>query len=503
MSAGRVQTVALRLIVEREREIEAFKPQEYWSIEAELEKKRVKGSGESFFAQLVEQNNRKLEIKNSAQAGSLVEALKSADYKIDKVRKRETRRSAPPPFTTSTLQQTAGNRLGFTAKKTMMLAQNLYEQGLITYMRTDSVNLSTQILSAARDFISSQFGKQYLPPSPRLFKSKSKNAQEAHEAIRPTNVQLSPDHFNPEGLTRDHKRLYELIWKRTIACQMGDAVLDQTTVDVLATAKDRFLLRANGSVLKFDGWLKLYLAAGGKYQGDEEEENKDQNQALPKLQEGEVLNLLNLTPEQHFTQPPPRYSEASLIKKLEELGIGRPSTYAPILSTIQERYYVEKEERRFKPTVLGLATNDFLIKYFPDLFDYSFTASMEDKLDDISRGERDWKETIAGFYTPLKGRLETTEARADKVILPQEKVDQNCPLCSQPLIIRFGRFGKFLSCSGFPDCKYTAPVENKIEAKCPKCNAAVVVKRTKRGRVFYGCSNYPNCDFASWTKPKT
>lgn len=500
LSAGRVQTVVLRLIVEREREIEAFKPVESWSIEAELE--TTPPARNVVFAQLIEQNGKKLEIKDKAQADSLLEMLDRASYKVDKVSRRELRRFPPPPFTTSTLQQTAGNRLGYTAKKTMVLSQHLYEQGLITYMRTDSVNLSAQALSATRDLISSQFGKEYLPRSARAFRSKSKNAQEAHEAIRPTNIRLAPNQFNPDGLTGDHKRLYELIWKRMIACQMAEAVLNQTTVDVAAQVRDdRFLLRASGSVLKFDGWLKIH---GVKQELDEEsgQDGEGRKQVLPELKKEEPLNLLQLLPEQHFTQPPPRYSEASLIKKLEELGIGRPSTYAPILSTIQERYYVEREERKFKPTALGLATNDFLVKYFPDLFDYSFTALMEDRLDDVARGEGIWQETVKSFYDPLEKILERVEESAQRVDVAVETVDKQCPECGRQLIVRTGKFGKFLACPGFPDCKYTEKLEEETGAGCPTDGGRVVVRKTKKGRTFYGCSNYPNCDFVSWTKPK-
>lgn len=512
LSAGRVQTVALRLIVEREREIEIFIPIEYWSLIAEL--KALKGN---FFAELIGFNGQKLQIwskenaekkdiffiRSKEDADAHLNALKNATYNIEKIDKKEVRRYAPAPFTTSTLQQNAGNKLGFTAKKTMMLAQNLYEQGLITYMRTDSVNLASQAVFAARDLIKSQFGENYLPSSPRMFKSKSKNAQEAHEAIRPTNMKLTPDNFNPEGLTRDHKRLYELIWKRMIACQMADAVLDQTTVEVKALVKDDvYTLRANGSVLKFDGWLKLY---GVKQEVEEEgdDEEKSKKQVLPELLESEKLDLLQLLPEQHFTQPPPRYTEASLIKKLEELGIGRPSTYAPTLATIQERFYVERDERKFKPTVLGMTTNDFLIKYFPETFDYGFTAQMEDELDEISRGERGWQQTIGEFYKPLESKLASTEETAEKINLPVETVDKMCPKCGKQLVVRTGKFGKFLACSGFPDCKHTEAMDSGIEEKCPKDGGDIVVRRTKKGRTFYGCKNYPNCDYASWTKPKS
>lgn len=508
LSAGRVQTVALKLIVEREREIEIFKPIEYWSIEAEVEKK----SKSSFLVELIEVNGKKIEINNGLQAQYIANELEKAKYAVNSVVKKEVKRNPAPPFTTSTLQQTAGNRLGMTAKKTMMIAQNLYEHGLITYMRTDSVTLSQSALDFAREYIGKTYGQDYLPQNPRQFLTKSKNAQEAHEAIRPTNLAVSSDNFKSiKGFTRDHLRLYDLIWKRAIASQMAEALLNQTTVDVVASKDSTFKLRATGSTLKFDGWLKIY---GVKQLTEEDDEKKDQanseqntvlrskNQLLPELSEGEDLNLLNLLPEQHFTQPPPRFSEASLVKKLEELGIGRPSTYAPIISTIQERYYVEKEEKKFHPTVLGIAVNDFLIRYFPEIFDYSFTASMEDKLDEVSRGERMWKDTISDFFSPFEKKVKVTEETGEKVKLEVETVDKNCPKCGKQLVVRTGRFGKFLACSGFPECKHTEALEQNLNLKCPEDGGDIVIRKTKRGKTFYGCKNYPNCKFASWTKPK-
>ena len=502
LSAGRVQSVALRLIVEREREITTFKAEEYWSIEAVLEAesldardKRVKGKGESFVATLIEQNGKKLEIKNQKEAAGHVKNLRKTTYSVSKVTKREVRRYPAPPFTTSTLQQTAANRLGFTSKKTMMLSQNLYERGLITYMRTDSVNLAVSSIQSARDYIGKSFGKSYLPSSPRVYRSKSKNVQEAHEAIRPTMVGFTSSEVgNQSGLNKDHARLYDLIWKRFLACQMNEAVLDQTTVDV--KAKGGYMLSATGSIIKFDGWLKLYGRGG--YEGDDDKEKR-----LPKLMDGELLKLLQLIPTQHFTEPLPRYTEASLIKKLEELGIGRPSTYAPILSTIQERFYVEREERKFKPTPLGSQVADFLIKYFPDVFDYQFTAAMENSLDEIAEGTKEWVPLIRDFYTPFEKKLAATTQTAEKVKLEVEYVGRKCPDCNKELIVRTSRFGKFLACSGFPDCKHTEAIEEKIEAKCPEDGGDIVVRKTRKGKTFYGCKNWPGCKFASWTKPKS
>ncbi len=488
LSAGRVQSVALRLIVEREREVLAFKPNEYWSIEAELEAEKDK-----FIANLIEQNGKKLEIKNKQEADGHLKNLEKAKYEVSKVIQKEVRRYPYPPFTTSTLQQTAANRLGMSAKKTMMLAQNLYEHGFITYMRTDSVNLSTQAISQVRGYIEDSIGRAYLPKTARVFKSKSKNAQEAHEAIRVTDVSIKGEELKGKGnFNKDHIRLYDLIWKRFVACQMNEAVMDQTAIDISA---EQYLFRATGSVIKFDGWLKLY----GK---DVEEEDTEKNQALPKLSENQILKLLRLLPGQHFTEPPPKFTEASLIKKLEELGIGRPSTYAPILSTIQERFYVEKIERKFIPTKLGITVIDFLLKYFSDILDYSFTAKMEDELDEIARGERKWKPTIKEFYEPFEKKLEETEEKAEKVKMELEYVDKKCPQCGKQLIVRVGKFGKFLACSGFPECKYTQGLEEKIDAKCPLDGGDIMVRRTKRGKTFYGCKNWPTCKFASWTKPK-
>lgn len=504
LSAGRVQSVALRLIVEREREVEAFKAEEYWSIEAILEK-RGRGEGLSFVAQLISINEEKAEIKNGEQAKAIAGKLETGEYKIQAITKKEVRRTPAPPFTTSTLQQASGNKLGMSAKKTMMIAQNLYEQGFISYMRTDSVNLSTQALSMARDYISQTLGSDFLPAGPRFYKSKSKNAQEAHEAIRPTDLKINAEKLKGDNFTRDHKRLYDLIFKRMVASQVNDAVFDQTSVDVGAVnSEDNFALRATGSTLKFPGWLKVYgidiEEIEEKPEG--EEKNKAENQKIPDLSEGEPLDQKGISPIQHFTQPPPRYTEASLVKKLEELGIGRPSTYAPILSTIQDRFYVERNERKFNPTSLGFTVNDFLMKYFPDVFDYQFTAQMENSLDEISRGEKEWKSTIAKFFKPLAEKLGTVLETAEKITLEVETVDKNCPECSKQLIVRTGKFGKFLACSGFPECKHTERLEEKIEAICPLDAGQVVVRKTRKGKTFFGCKNWPECKFASWTKPK-
>jgi DNA topoisomerase-1 len=502
LSAGRVQSVALRLIVEREREIEAFKAIEYWTIDALLEANKEA----KITASLVEYNGKKVEIGNQLEAQFHVSALQKAEYQVSKITKKEVKKYPSPPFTTSTLQQTASNKLGFSAKKIMSVAQFLYEHGLITYMRTDSVNLSTVAISQARDFIQAEFGKEYLPESGRAYKTKSKVAQEAHEAIRPTNMTVKAEQLKTmNGITRDHIRLYDLIWKRMLACQMSEAVLDQTSIDVTA---DKYLLRASGSVVKFDGWMKLYEKSqeskikNQEEEGDENQSLEEQDKLLPELKEGQDLSLLKIDPLQHFTEPPARFNDASLIKKLEELGIGRPSTYAPILSTIQERFYVERFEKRLKPTPLGMAVNDFLVKNFSEIVDFRFTANVEDELDEIARGERQWQPTIKEFYIPFAKKLEETGETAERVQIESETVDRNCPTCGKSLQVKYGRFGKFLACTGFPDCKFTDSFEAKLDIPCPQCGGEVVLRKTKKGRPFYGCKNYPTCTFASWNRPE-
>lgn len=499
LSAGRVQSVALRLVVEREQEIAKFTPVEYWSIEAELEVPDTKPRSK-FTALLLEKSGQKLDIKTSDQAQSHLQALKGVSYKVSKVMTKQVKRSSAPPFTTSTMQQHASLKLGMSAKKTMTLAQFLYEHGLITYMRTDSVNLSPSATFQARSYINQAFGSAYLPEKPKSYKTKSKVAQEAHEAIRPSNIGLTSDDLKSnEGITREHLRLYDLIWKRMLASQMADAWLDQTTVDV-GTTND-YLFRATGSVIKFEGWLRVY----GKFKTNAQEASDDdieEEKLLPKLYEAQALDLLALLPLQHFTEPPPRYNEASLIKKLEELGIGRPSTYAPIISTILDRYYVEKKDRRLFATELGIAVTKFLLENFPDIFEYSFTARMEDELDEIARGEREWRPTIKQFFIPFGAKVEVTEKYAGKVKVAGEVTDKICPECGKPLLIKFGRFGKFLACSGFPECKHTESLEEKVNAKCPLDSGDILMRKTRKGKPFYGCKNWPVCKYASWTKPK-
>ena len=499
LSAGRVQSVALRLIVEREREIEKFTPVEYWDIQVVLKKLIVDPSTSSglrsgqLTVKLVEVNGGKMEIHNGEAAKKAEEALRGAKYEVAGVERKEFSRTPPAPFTTSTLQQTAANRLGWSAKKTMQVAQGLYEEGLITYHRTDSTNIADVATAAARDYIRTQYGQDYALGEPRVYKIKSKVAQEAHEAIRPTDVgQFSNSNF--QFSNKDQGRLYELIWKRFVACQMAEARGESVkiTVNSLSLSGDKYGLEAKGETIAFDGWYKV--------SGKDLEES-----LLPEMNEGEKLEIVDLTAEQKFTQPPARYNDASLIKTLEEMEIGRPSTYAPIITTIQDRQYVERLEKRFKPTSLGLAVNDFLVANFPEELEYGFTARMEDGLDDIANGEKEWMPYISEFWGPFSAHLEKVEDTAARVKVEVETTGEKCPKCSEgEVVIRLGKFGKFLACSRYPECDYKANFLNKIGMKCPKCtNGEVIMRRTRNGKSFYGCSSYPQCDFASWTKPQT
>ncbi|MGB9637183.1 MAG: type I DNA topoisomerase [Microgenomates group bacterium] len=499
LSAGRVQSVAVRLIVEREKEIEKFVPVEYWEIEALLQK-FVGGQlpeAPKFLAKLVKRNGEKIEISNETQASEIVDELKKAGYEIYGVDKKEVRRNPYPPFTTSSLQQAAANRLGWSSKKTMKVAQDLYEQGLITYHRTDSTNLAFEAVAQVRDFIQENFGNEYLPEKPVFYRTKSKSAQEAHEAIRPTSLD-SMSNVKCQMSNPDEFKLYDLIWKRFVACQMNPAIVEVTTVTTQAAGeKNVYLLETKGQIEKFAGWRKVYG------QIEETDENGEKVEKLPEVAVGDELKLLEIKPEQKFTQPPPRYNEASLIKTLEELGIGRPSTYAPIISTIQERNYVEKQERVFVPTALGVAVTEFLMEYFPDILDYQFTAKMEDNLDEIANGKKQRVPVLSEFYNPFSQKLEGVKRVAQRVPVEVEATGEICPKCKQgSVVIRVGRFGKFLSCSRFPECDWRAPYVKKVEGiKCPKCGGEIVYKKTKSGKGFYGCVNWPKCDFASWRKP--
>jgi DNA topoisomerase-1 len=497
LSAGRVQSVALRLIVEREQEIKKFVAQEYWSIEATLQKDK------KFISKLFKINGKsidKFEIKNEAKAKSLISVLNDKDAEILEVVKKEVRRNPAAPFITSTLQQEAARKLGYSAKQTMMYAQQLYEgievendesAGLITYMRTDSVNLSQYALKSITETIANKYGKDYVLAQPRQYSSKSKNAQEAHEAIRPTESSRDPESLK-NHLDRNLFRLYDLIWKRTMATQMPEAVFDAQTADIKIGSTDpkrEFIFRSTGQALKFDGFMKVYL------EGTDEEEVLDES-VLPELKTGDKPKTLKILPFQHFTQPPGRFTDASLIKALEELGIGRPSTYAPTISTIQERDYVNKIDKRFHPTEIGFIVNDLLVEHFPNIVDYQFTAKMEDQLDEVADGKQQWVPVIREFYGPFHENLKLKEKEVEK---HREELDEKCPECGQILLIKFGRFGKFIACSNYPTCKYTRPMEDEQKEidenageVCDKCGKPMVVKRGKWGS-FLGCSGYPDC----------
>jgi DNA topoisomerase I len=497
LSAGRVQSVAVRLIVEKEREIEAFKPEEYWNIRVEV----TKDQGGKFRVQFVSKNGEKTKVVTGDEAGVIDRELRAGNYRVASVEKRDIKKTPSAPFTTSTLQQAAANRLGWSAKKTMQVAQMLYEEGYITYHRTDSTNLAVEAVRMAGEYVADTYGREYALDVPRIYKTKSKVAQEAHEAIRPTKVQLLASEL-AGAANRDQEKLYDLIWKRFLACQMAEARGEAKTVEVeCATGNNKYGLTAKGETITFDGWLKLF---GVKESGDENPEAPNgESDELPELTEGEHVNFADLTSEQKFTQPPARYNDASLIKALEERGIGRPSTYAPILSTIQDRQYVERLDKRFKPTALGIAVNDFLVKNFPKIVDYNFTAKMEDDLDNIANGELTWKPTISDFYGPFEKDLEQVAEVAERVKVEVETTGEKCPVCKEgDVVIRIGRFGKFLACSRYPECGYKANYMEKIGVKCPKCGGDVILRRTKSRKSFYGCSNYPKCDYASWTKPK-
>jgi len=497
LSAGRVQSVAVRLVVEREREIKNFVPQEYWTIAAQLKKTEDEPLFEAILIKRDKKTIPKLGIKTKKEADKIVKDLEKTEYKVINIEKKEVKRNPLPPFTTSTLQQESWGRFHWPAKMTMQVAQQLYEKGLTTYHRTDSLNLSDQSLFATRKFIIENYGKEYWAGFLRRYKTKTKGAQEAHEAIRPTFAEKAPEKLKIQAKLDDRQfRLYDLIWRRFIACQMAQASFDSSKVDIESKVKNQklkvksYILRTTGQILKFDGFLKVYPM-------------KFEETELPSLEINEILELIKLIPSQHFTQPPPRYSEATLIKTLEENGIGRPSTYAPILSTVQERNYIEKNtEKRFQPTEIGTVVNDILVKHFPKIVDIKFTALMEEDLDKIAQGKEKWVPVIREFYNPFEENLKQKYQEVSKKVLT-EKTEKICPKCKAPLLIRLGKFGKFYGCSRFPKCKYTESFEKiKLGIKCPKCKKGEVVeKRTKKKKIFYGCNQWPKCDFALWDKP--
>ncbi|NPA31466.1 MAG: type I DNA topoisomerase [Chloroflexi bacterium] len=502
LSAGRVQSVALRLVVEREREIRAFEPREYWTIAAVFQ---PEGEDSTYTAKLVRLDGQEPDLPNEDAVRPIVADMQQAEYVAVKVKPGQRRRRPPAPFITSTLQQEASRRLGFTAKKTMAVAQQLYEgldvgeggaTGLITYMRTDSTAVSKLAQEEARRYIAQRHGPEFLPPKPPRYRTRARRAQEAHEAIRPTSVFRTPDKVKPY-LSRDQYRLYSLIWKRFVASQMAPAVYDTLTVDVEGRGpQHRYLLRASGSRLRFPGFLVVYEEAK-----DEDAAQNGEGRLPEGVREGQRQILREVKPEQHFTQPPPRYTDATLIRALEEKGIGRPSTYAPILSTLQQRGYIRRENKRLVPTEIGELVNDLLVKHFPDIMDVEFTARMEENLDRIAAGERDWVSVVRDFYGPFSEQVKKAEEAMPAVKQGPQPIGRKCPRCGGELVLRWGRYGKFISCSNFPKCRYTEPWLEKTGAKCPKCGGDLVVRRTRRGRVFYGCANYPQCDFTTWKRP--
>ncbi len=493
LSAGRVQSVALRLIVDREREIQAFVPEEYWSIEADL-KKKAKDGKKVFTASLEKKDNEKIDIKSETQARQIMAQVEGKDFTVSSVEKSNKSRHPLPPFITSTLQQDAFNKLRFSATKTMFIAQQLYEGielgeegpvGLITYMRTDSLQVASSAIQEVRSFIETALGGAYLPESPRVYKSK-KLAQEAHEAIRPTLVSRAPKDVQ-SFLTPEQFKLYELIWKRFVASQMNSAQLEVTTALIQC---ENYLFKTTGSRVVFDGFTTLY-----KSEDEEDDQNKN---ALPSLEKGELLSLVQITPNQHFTKPPARYSEGTLIKALEEDGVGRPSTYAPILGTLVSRDYVRREKGYFMPTELGTKVSDLLVAYFPQIMDITFTAHMEEELDMVEDGQANWVSILNEFYHPFKEKLDFAATDIKKEVV---YADENCSVCGKPMVIKWGRKGKFLSCSDYPRCKNAKSITSGV--KCPQegCGGELVLRRSYKGRSFYGCSHYPKCTFTSRDLP--
>jgi len=494
LSAGRVQSVALRLIIDREKEIKEFKPEEYWTIQGEF----LKGN-EAFEASFYGVDGKKLELKTEADVQQVLARIKGNSFTVQTVTKKERKRNPVPPFTTSSLQQEAARKLNFRTKKTMMLAQQLYEGidlgsegtvGLITYMRTDSTRISETAQQEAMAYIEATFGKEYVSPEKRKEK-KSANTQDAHEAIRPTSTLREPNSIK-EYLTRDQYRLYKLIWERFVASQMAPAILDTMSVELV---NEGVLFRATGSKIKFPGFMKVYVEGT-------DDQNDEQDRLLPDLIEGENVFSKDIIPKQHFTQPPPRYTEARLVKTLEELGIGRPSTYAPTLDTIQKRNYVVLENKRFVPTELGEIVLELILEFFPEILDVEFTAKMEKSLDEIEEGKVEWVKVIDDFYREFEKRLEIAEKEMKEVEIKDEPAGIDCEQCGSPMVYKMGKFGKFVACSNFPQCRHTKPIVKEIGVKCPRCHEGNIIERnSKKRRVFFGCDRFPECDFVSWDKP--
>ncbi|WP_055108473.1 type I DNA topoisomerase [Paenibacillus ihumii] len=495
LSAGRVQSVAVKIIMDRENEISAFVPEEYWSITAKL-----KTGASSFEAKFHQLRGEKLELKNEEQVNGILKSIEGAAFKVSDVKEKERLRHPAAPFTTSSLQQEAARKLNFRAAKTMSVAQQLYEGvdlgkegtvGLITYMRTDSTRIAESAQTEAKEYILAKYGEKYAPDSPRQYSKKAAGSQDAHEAIRPTSAMRDPESVK-SFMSRDQYRLYKLIWERFMASQMSSAVLDTLSVDIAA---GDVTFRAVGSKIRFHGFMKVYVEGN-------DDGTTDDDKYLPPLEVGDQLETEGIEPKQHFTQPPPRYTEARLVKTLEELGIGRPSTYAPTLETIQKRGYVAIEDKKFMPTELGELVIEQMEQFFPEILDVEFTAHMEEDLDHVEEGSEDWVRVLSDFYESFEKRLEVAEEEMKEIEIEDEVSDEICEKCGKPLVYKLGRFGKFLACSGFPDCRNTKPIVKDIGVSCPKCKEGhVVERRSKKGRIFFGCDRYPECDFVSWDRP--
>jgi DNA topoisomerase I len=513
LSAGRVQSIAARLVVEREQEIEAFVPEEYWTLDAELKKRLANGAAANrpFLARLIKIQGKDAAFGKEDEVRPHLAILEKSQYIVTDVKHGTRQRKPSAPFTTSTLQQEASRRLGYAAQRTMHIAQQLYEGidvgvegavGLITYMRTDSTNVSIDAQAEARNYIRNRFGEDYSPPKAPEYKTKTKGAQEAHEAIRPTSVPREPDSLK-DVLTRDQYKLYKLIWERFVASQMANAIYNTVRVDIaagLTEADMPYLFRVSGSTIKFPGFLALYEET----RDEDALIDEDEGRILPELVAKEPLDLIRLRPEQHFTQPPPRYTEATLVRTLEEHGIGRPSTYAPTVAVIQDRDYVTKQDKRLVPTETGKIVNNLLVNYFPDVMDYQFTAHMEDELDDVSEGKMEWRPMLREFYTPFEQRLDNARQNMPRV-RQEETIGRMCPVSGHPLVIRYGRWGKFIGCADYPNCKYTEPYLERTGVVCPECGQVhggeLIVRKTRKGRTFYGCSRYPDCQYSTWKLP--
>ena len=491
LSAGRVQSAALKLICDKEEEIKAFEPKEYWTVDCVLKKERKK-----FPIKLTKYKNKKIEITTEEEANKIIRELEENNYRIDKVKKGNRLKNPLPPFTTSTLQQEASKKLNFMTKRTMSIAQALYEGidvkgygtvGLITYMRTDSVRISEEAQNKAIDFIKESYGEEYIPENPRVYKGK-KNIQDAHEAIRPSHIEITPE-IAKASLSAEQYKLYSLIWKRFIASQMASCSLNTNSIDIL---NGEYSFKATGSTVKFDGFMKVY---------DYTTEDDDNDVSLPVLEEGEILLPASVEGKQHFTQPPARYTEASFVKLLEEKGIGRPSTYVPTISTLLSRDYVSREKKNLIPTELGFIVNNIMSDYFKQIVDVDFTADMERKLDYIEEGSEEWKEVVGEFFEPLKVAIDKAEKEISKVVIEDKVSDVPCDKCGRMMVIKRGRYGAFLACPGYPECHNAKPIVEELDVPCPKCGGKILAKRSKKGKKFFGCSNYPNCDFVSWNEP--